>query len=209
MTKKMVEYQLPYIPLVIKAEMNKGSREWFTTASLTTPDSLDERTSLMLFQDWIARIKSGVSERWLGEPMLPYLSVAHYPSLGGYGVAGMTEMMQVKKNADDVYEFVARGVWDDGKIGVAAYEAVLMDMDRLRKVQRGEGVREISPTRISAAWWDVEHQHGDYVFKRQSLTEKCPICQSGYKGKVYRKGQAEHWALTRIPIHKQTSIKVI
>ena len=199
-------YQLPFIALTIKAELNKGVREWVSSASTTTPDSLQERTSLMLFQDWIARIKSNVTENFLPNPKLPYLSIAHYPDLQGFGVAGVTDAMQIKSVGDGDFEFVVRGVWDDGSMGRASYEAVLNDM---LKIEKGSYDDDFQPIRISAAWWDIEHSHGDYVFKRSSLGQQCPVCKAGLtKNKQYMKGQAEHWALTRIPIHKQTSIKI-
>lgn len=190
------------VPLIItKATHTDGRMRWAATASDTDKDRYGQQTSLVLFNDWIERAETGETESWLPPPRQPYLSVAHYPDLDGLGVVGETEKMYV-----DGRQFKASGLWTpESEIAKAAYETVRGEQDLVKK---GEGRED--PVRISAAWWDVQHKHGDFVFTRKSMEDNCPICSRGQTGDVeYLQGQLEHFALTRVPVHPGTSLSLV
>jgi len=93
--------------------------------------------------------------------------------------------------------FKASGEFNrDNPLGVALFEAVRKEIGFIKT---GKTVDE--PIRISAAWWDLQHSHGDFVFSRRSLTERCPMCAEGAGDKIYLKGQLDHFAATRVPIN--------
>ncbi len=183
--------------VITKASLQEdGTMRWQATVSDVGPDASGERTSLALFQDWIERVEKGVTMSFLPPPALPFLGVSHYPRLDGFGEAGATEKMYV-----DGKQFKAGGLFLDSPVGKAVFETLRAELDM---VKRGEAVEQ--PIRISAAWWDLEHSHGDFVFTRRSLTDLCPMCTQGAGNKVYLKGQPDHWASTRVPIHPRTSL---
>jgi hypothetical protein len=174
-----------------------GSMRWQAVTSDTFPDSTGEATSLALFQDWIQRAESGHSLDWLPVPRKPFLGVSHYSDLSGYGEAGITDKMYIDRNV-----FKAGGPFrGETPIGPALFEAVKSEVELIR---RGETVNQ--PIRISAAWWDIEHSHGPFIFTRKSLTDVCPMCAKGEGNKVYLKGQLDHFAATRVPINPRTSL---
>lgn len=189
--------------VVTKASQHEdGGLRWAVTASDTGEDSYKQRTSLGLFQDWIQRAETGQTEDFLPAPRMPFLGVAHYPSLSGdLGVAGDTEKMYV-----DGQQFKASGFFREATpVGKASYEAIRSELDLVKK-----GEQPDQPVRISAAWWDVQHRHGDYVFTRKSITEQCPVCMSGStEGVEYLKGQLDHLALTRVPVHPRAGISLV
>lgn len=188
------------VPLVItKADLQPdGSMRWQAVTSDTDPDRTGESTSVQLFQDWIQRVEVGATVLSLPTPRWPFLGISHYPSLDGFGEAGITEVMGV-----DTYkaQFVAEGVfYPDRPLGKALFEAVKSDPEL---IQRGEVE---NPIRISAAWWDLAHSHGNDIFERKSLADTCPMCEQGIGNKVYLKGQLDHFAATRVPINPRTSL---
>lgn len=174
-----------------------GSMRWQAVTSDTTPDNTGESTSLALFQDWIARVENGATVEWLPPPRKPFLGISHYSDLDGYGEAGVTNEMWIQGE-----RFKAGGNFrTETPLGPALFEAVKSDTELARK-----GAVE-QPIRISAAWWDIAHSHGPFVFERKSLTDVCPMCAKGdTSGKVYLKGQLDHFAATRVPINPRTSL---
>lgn len=188
--------------IITKASVQEdGSLRWQVTASDTTPDNTGERTSMALFTDWIERIEKNTVLPYLSVPAMPYLGISHYPKLGGLGEAGCTERMWVDGKC-----FKADGVFlaDDGHpLGPVLFQAV---RDERELVKRGGEIEK--PIRISAAWWDLQHSHGDLTFTRRSLSEMCPMCVKGIGGKVYLAGQLHHFASTRVPIHPGTSLSL-
>lgn len=183
---------------ITKASLQKdGSMRWCATCSDTEPDGTGERTSLALFQDWIERSENGQGVEFLPPPRVPFLGLSHYPSFEGAGEAGTTEKMYV-----DGKQFKASGFFQaNNELGVALFEAVRSELETVRK-----GGEIEQPIRISAAWWDLEHSHGKFVFTRRSLLESCPMCAKGSGDKQYLKGQLDHFAATRVPINPRTSL---
>lgn len=183
--------------VITKASLQPdGSMRWQAVTSDTSPDSTGEATSLALFQDWIQRVETGQTVDWLPSPRKPFLGISHYSDLDGYGEAGITEKMYIDRNV-----FKAGGTFRrETPIGPALFEAVKGEAELARK-----GPVE-QPIRISAAWWDIEHSHGPFIFTRKSLVDVCPMCARGEGGKVYLKGQLDHFAATRVPINPRTSL---
>jgi len=185
---------------ITKASLqDDGTMRWQAVASDTDQDRTGERTSLALFQDWIERATTGKSVTFLAPPRRPFLGVSHYPDLDGFGEAGPTEKMYIDHN-----RFKAAGVFygdESHPLGKALFEAVRKEREM---VQRGEALAQ--PIRISAAWWDLAHSHGDFIFERKSLSDVCPMCAQGAGDKVYLKGQLDHFAATRVPINPRTAL---
>lgn len=184
--------------VITKASLQPdGSMRWQAVTSDTSPDNTGEATSLALFQDWIERAATGQGTDWLPAPRKPFLGVSHYSDLDGYGEAGITKEMWIQGD-----RFKAGGTFrPETPIGPALFEAVKSETELIR---RGESVNQ--PIRISAAWWDISHSHGPFIFERKSLTDVCPMCARGEGSKVYLKGQLDHFAATRVPINPRTSL---
>jgi hypothetical protein len=178
--------------IITKANLKDGVMRWQAVTSDTLPDSTGESTSLALFQDWVERIETGKSVEWLPPPRKPFLGISHYPDLDGYGEAGLAE-----KNYVDGNRFRASGIFkQDTPLGSAVFQTLRSELDQPVD----------NPVRISAAWWDIAHSHGSFVFERKSLTDVCPMCQQGIGNKVYLRGQLDHYATTRVPINSRTSL---
>jgi len=177
-----------------------GSIRWQAVASDTGLDRVEERTSLPLFQDWIERVEKGLTTPFLPDaPRMPFLGLSHYPALGGLGEAGPTIRMYI-----DGDRFKADGNFYQDEfhpLGPSLFGAIATERALLK---RGEAVD--NPIRISAAWWDLQHAHGDFVFTRRSLADRCPLCDQGVKDKVYLKGQLDHFAATRVPMNPRTDL---
>lgn len=176
-----------------------GQPRWAITASDTEEDRVGDQTSIALFEDWITRIERSQTVDWLPPPRKPFLGIAHYPDLNGYGEAGITDRAYI-----DGSQFKAAGVFyldDSHPLGPDLYNAVA---DEIALIKRGEAIEK--PIRISAAWWDIQHAHGDFLFTRRSLDHVCPMCTKGVGGKRYLKGQLDHFAATRVPINPRTSL---
>lgn len=172
---------------------------WQAVASDTLPDKTGESTSIALFKDWISRAETGTTVSWLPPPRNPFLGVSHYPSLDGYGEAGQTVKMWIDGN-----RFKVSGKFNlDNPIGKSLFDTIRRERELTAK---GETVA--NPVRISAAWWDIAHSHGSFIFERKSLADACPVCTQGGNGqKTYLMGQADHWAGTRVPINPRTSLE--
>jgi len=179
-----------------------GSVRWQAVASDTGKDRAEERTSIDLFQDWIDRVTYKADVGYLPEPRMPFLGVSHYPALDGFGEAGLTRRMFIDGNV-----FKADGAFStDNAIGQKLLDAVKAELALVKKGEHPE-----KPIRISAGWWDIEHYHEDsnYLFTRQFLTDKCPICEKGQTSdKIYKAGQLDHLAATRVPMNVRTSLEL-
>lgn len=185
--------------VITKATLQEdGTLRFQATASDTGPDSTGERTSLQLFRDWIERATSGKGASFLPPPRQPFLGLSHYPDLDGAGQAGLTERMWVDGKC-----FKADGHFQGTPLGQALFEAVRKEREL---VKRGQSLDE--PIRISAAWWDLEHSHGSFVFTRRSLSDVCPMCAQGAGDKQYLRGQLDHLAATRVPINPRTELSL-
>lgn len=176
-----------------------GSMHWEAVASDVGVDKTGERTSIQLFGDWIQRAESGRTEHWLTPPRKPFLGLSHYPVLGGQGEAGVIYTMAI-----DGSRFKAAGIFSATPLGKALFEAVRGERE---VIQRGEVIEQ--PIRISAAWWDIQHGHGEFVFTRRSMGDGCPMCLQGIGGKIYLQGQLDHFAATRVPINPRTMLLLV
>lgn len=192
------------VDLVITKATTKGDGRirWQLTASTTDEDSRGDKTSIVLFNDWVSRITSKATVDWLPPPQTPFLGLSHYPSLEGKAIAGEPERLFI-----DGSRFKADGYFCETEIGLAASKAV---QDERAAIKQGETIDQ--PIRISAAWWDIAHAHNGYLFCRQSLVDECPVCAvlTGQPlSRDFQQGQLDHFALTRVPINPQTDIGLL
>ena len=189
------------IDIVLKATLgDDGVMRWKSSVSTTALDRQEEKTSIELYNSWIDAIENGTRKSWLPPARNPFLGVAHYPSLEGKSEAGSASVVYVDGKCCK-----AKGTFNDNPIGKAVFESLRKEQ---ALAQKGEAIEQ--PIRISAAWYDEMHKHTeeDFIFERKSLTDKCPLCEKGVKGKVYLKGQLDHFAATRVPVNPETSLNL-
>lgn len=175
-----------------------GERRWAAVASDTDKDSFDDRMSIDLFEDFIARIENGdpapevfASEAWNGG--MPYLGLAHYLDLDGTAIIGDTHALYIDGN-----RLKAKGIFKSTPLGEAAFDAIKRDIkDDIPPEER---------IRISIAFVDWGHDHGKESFVRESLDSICNLCNGDNGDKIYRSGQLVHLALTRVPVNERTPI---
>jgi len=181
-----------------------GERRWAASASNTGLDAYGTRMSVALFNDFVRRINAGElvpeqfrSKAWQGGQ--PYVSIAHYPDLDGWGIVGRARETYV----DGTY-LKAKGTFDnpdDPALVEAAYQSVKADIANNVPVEQR--------VRISIAFLDWQHIHNSsFVFTRHTLDDKCPQCEAGIGGKVFDAGQLVQLALTRVPATKNTSVEL-
>ena len=188
---------------ITRVSYNKttGVRRWYATSSGVKKDLYNEQMSTELFDDFVCRIKADerapapfISEAWQGG--LPYLGVAHYLDLNGFGIVGPTEAVW-----RDGEVLKMKGTFYDTPLADAAFDAI--QKDRLEKRTDGERVR------VSIAFVDWAHNHGvKRSFERKPLADECMLCQAGVADKVYTAGHLVHQALTRRPAYMETEISV-
>jgi hypothetical protein len=155
--------------------------------------------TIELFKDFIRRAESREpvpeqfsSEAWNGG--LPYVGVAHYLDLNGFGIVGDTTQIYV-----DGAIFKARGTFRDTPMANAAFDAIKRDI--------AENVPNDQRIRVSIAFIDWSHKHeGHDVFNRKSLFDRCEMCSEGLGEKMYIAGHLVHLALTRRPAYIETEI---
>jgi hypothetical protein len=206
---------------ITRASFDKVTQtmRWKADASDTADDLYDDNMTLELFQDFIGRIEAGEqapdefsSQFWSGG--MPYLSISHYPDLGGKAVPGQVERVFV----DGSY-LKAEGMFADTPLGRACFKSVCDDLYGQNK----DGQNKV---RISIAFIDYKHKHKDtgFVFERKSLDDVCPEClqnmvnaimESGkpphptMQGpKEFLRGQLIHLAMTRVPVNTRTLMEV-
>lgn len=193
-----------------KAEPNPDRKRRITlTNSDTLPDLYEESMSMDLFKDFTDRItnntpvpdvfKSVVCEEgvWCGGK--PYLSIAHYRAgVGGKNLPGSIESVYV-----DGGQLKSKAYLHDNPLGRALFDAICSDVE-----QRKSGVSDFKPVRVSIGFLDLEHEHitsgKSITFTRTGLGQKCPLCEDGVGGKIYKKGQLVHLATTRVPVNPRT-----
>jgi hypothetical protein len=176
-----------------------GRKRWYATSSGVKRDAYGEWMTIDLFRDFIQRIKKNepapelfASPSWKGGH--PYLGVAHYLDMDGFGIVGDTE-----KEYIDGSTFKARGYFRDTPLAEAAYGTIKRDIEA--------GIPPEQRTRISIAFVDWGHDHGPHgAFQRRSLVDHCDLCERGVGEKHYRAGQLVHLALTRMPAYNDTEI---
>lgn len=200
--RKSEAYQDVLLTITKASLQPDGSVRWQAVASDTGKDRAEERTSIELFQDWIDRVTYKADIPYLPAPKMPFLGVSHYPALDGYGEAGITRRMYIDGNA-----FKVNGVFNSDR---ATGKELLGEVKaELALIKKGDQLEK--PIRISAGWWDIEHYHEDsnFLFTRQALTDKCPLCEQGQTSdKIYKAGQLDHFAATRVPMNPRTNLKL-
>lgn len=190
---------LESVDLILKATLqDDGTMRWKASVSDTSPDRKEEQTSLALFQSWIDYSNGDKRTTFLPEPRKPFLGISHYPSLDGKGEAGSTDLIYT----DGTY-CKAKGSFYPTELGKKLFNALREEQDKIAKNEPVE-----NPIRISAAWFDIQHKHGDFVFTRRSITDKCPMCSQGIGNKVYLEGQLDHFAATRVPVQPRTLLQL-
>lgn len=201
-SRKSEAYQDVLLTITKASLQPDGSVRWQAVASDTGKDRADERTSIELFQDWIDRVTYGQTVSYLPDPKMPFLGISHYPALDGYGEAGVTYRMYIDGNT-----FKADGIFkSDNPVGQKLLDEVKAELALIKK-----GGQLEKPIRISAGWWDIQHYHveSNYLFTRQTLMDKCPICTKGQTtDKIYRAGQIDHLTGTRVPMNVRTSLEL-
>jgi len=190
-----------FITKVVK-DRQTGVRRWFATSSGIKRDQYGERMSVELFDDFIRRIEERekppeifTSRAWQGG--LPYLGVAHYLDLDGFGIAGDTEQVWRDRTV-----FKAKGTFRDTPLANASFNSIKQDIENR--------VAPENRVRVSIAFIDWGHEHeGQGVFERKSLIDRCGYCEQGIGEKIYRKGQLVHLAQTRRPAYLETEITLL
>lgn len=188
---------------ITKAQYGKDNKMRLQmVASDTEADSFEEKMSLELFNNFIARRNQPVpeafadivcEESWQGGD--PYLSLAHYRAgKNKINVPGMVEDSFIDGNY-----FKSKAVLEDNDLGRAIFKAINEDR---RSPEREDKIR------VSIAFLDLKHKHGDMVFERNSKADKCPLCEMGVGDKTYLDGYLVHEAFTRVPANPRTSVEV-
>jgi len=185
---------------IYRVAESDGVRKWYSTSSGVKKDLYGERMSAKLFDDFVERIDNPdaevpmqfTSKAWNGG--LPYLGVAHYLDLDGFGIVGKADTVWRDGNV-----LKMKGTFLDTPLANAAFEAI--KQDRLEKRADTERVR------VSIAFIDWGHNHGKgRAFARKSISDMCPYCEAGLGEKEYTAGQLVHLALTRRPAYPETEI---
>lgn len=194
-------------------EVNPNRRmQWRSVNSDVDSDLYEESMSTELFYDFTHRINDKIpvpepfeevvcEGDWCGG--MPYLSIAHYKSgTGKINVPGIVDSVYVEGE-----KLKSRGYCDDSDLGKAVFNALKEDI-----VQKKSGNQEHKPVRISIGFLDLEHEHvaktggQNFTFTRSDVGQICPLCAQGIGGKIYKKGQLIHLALTRVPVNPRTEM---
>jgi hypothetical protein len=127
---------------------------------------------------------------------MPYLSISHYPDLGGMAVPGEPLELFI-----DGKQLKARGYLFDNKLGNAVWKSLKEDEKKSPDEDK---------IRISIAFLDLAHKHGELgkVYHRLSETELCEECMDGVGNKIYLDGYLVHLALTRVPVNPRTLMEI-
>jgi len=185
----------------------EGTLRWKAVASDTDEDFYHDNMSMELFNDFVSRININElapqdfrSSYWQGG--MPYLSVSHYPDLEGDAVPGSVQGVFI-----DGVKLKAEGEFSKTPLGLSCYHAICKDLYEEPKPE--------NPVRVSIAFLDYGHEHksNGEQFVRESLDDVCPECikehvKGEHPGKIFKKGQLVHLALTRVPANERTSMEV-
>lgn len=190
--------------IITKAAYDKPSGEmrFSATASDTGFDSYEQRMSLELFRDFIRRATTNIpapvefqSSFWKGG--MPYMSVSHYPDLEGKAVPGVVQSLYI-----DGDRLKAKGILYDNPLGRACWRSICESLYADPPIPEDEKVR------ISIAFLDWKHAHGNLIYDRKSLADQCPACREGTGDKIFLEGQLIHLAFTRVPVNQRTDVEV-
>jgi hypothetical protein len=201
-----MEYSLSNFQMnVVKTSISpSGERKIRLSASDTGEDVFEERMSLELFSNFIRRIEQPVEGVWksvLTEKSgwsggMPYTSVSHYPS----GVDGKNVPADVVSVYVDGHVLKSIAVVRNTPLGDALWESLRADADGTSDYD--------DKVRVSIGFIDLKHRHGDFIFERKTLADKCPMCQNGVGNKTYLDGILVHEAFTRVPANPRTDVEV-
>jgi len=190
---------------ITKAVNADGKMIWNAVASDTGKDGYDQRMTMALFHDFIARIEAKDpapiqfrSTYWDGG--LPYVSVAHYRDHDGKSSAGKATSVFI-----DGEKFKAKGIFEsqDPRVADAVFRSIQQDI--------ADKVPDNVRVRVSILFADWQHKHRDgSIFIRKSLADVCPVCAQ--LGKIaaigeFQKGQLIQLAVTRGPVNKRTEVE--
>jgi len=190
---------------ISKATTVEGVMRWCAVNSDTESDLYGEKMSLELYHKMLGYIKNETpppeifrsricSDYWCGG--MPYLSISHYPDLGGMAVPGEPLELFI-----DGKQLKARGYLFDNKLGNAVWKSLKEDEKKSPDEDK---------IRISIAFLDLAHKHGELgkVYQRLSETELCEECMDGVGNKIYLDGYLVHLALTRVPVNPRTLMEI-
>lgn len=183
-----------------------GERYWKANTSDVLPDSYNDEMTLDLYKSFIRRATSGekpperfCSESWGGG--MPYVSVAHFRE---HSIAGDTDKIYVD---GDVLK--ANGTFRDTSLGRACFDAVFNDLYSPQKSDAQDKIR------VSIGFLDFAHKHksNGYMYERNDDRPFCPEClaeviEGKSEGKIFLDGLLVHFAMTRVPVNKRTSMEV-
>lgn len=186
------------------SKVGTNTKKWSMTASDTLLDLRDEAMSLELYKSFTENIEKDLpvpdpfapivtDSFWEGG--MPYLSIAHFPALDGEGIPGDVHAVYVDGN-----QLKAKGVFNETPLGLATWKSILADKSGTSHYE--------DKTRVSIGFLDLSHKHGDFVFERKSLDDRCPMCEEGAGNKVYLKGYLVHLAMTRVPVNPRSEVEV-
>lgn len=197
--------QIREIPLYItKSSLHDGTMSWSAVNSDTDWDLYGERMSLELYKSMLGKIAREepppepwaelvTSDYWKGG--MPYLSIAHYSDGNGKAVPGDVLKLYIDGN-----QLKAKGTLHNSPLGKAVWKSLKQDEIEYKSDPDAERIR------ISIAFLDLAHKHGEdgEVFRRNSLSDNCPLCKRGVGEKIYVDGYLVHLALTRKPVNPRT-----
>lgn len=199
---------------ITKASYNKSDTapmKWAAIDSDTDEDLFEEKMSPELYNDFISRIENNTpvpepfldaicEESWCGG--MPYLSIAHFKA----GSSRVNVPGEVSSIYIDGNRLKSKGVLSDTDMGRKVFDSLRQDL-----YMEKSGNTEHEPVRISIGFLDLEHEHvaqgesnTSYTFTRKGLGDICPLCAQGIGGKIYKKGQLIHLAMTRVPVNPRT-----
>lgn len=164
---------------------DKDGMTFSATASDTDLDSYQERMSIELYNNFIAKLDG-----------TEFISLSHYPSIDGKAELGI--LTQVYVDGD---KMKIRGRFHDNELGRTAWNSIRKDRrDQLPQDKR---------IRISIGFFDYAHTHGNDRIWRNTMGKVCPYCMLGIKEKQYLDGKLDHAALTRRPALPDTDIEEV
>lgn len=189
----------------VSAPLDKATFEmrFRSVASDTQADLYDEHMTPELYKSFMENEKKPVPDEWKSfvcdeawSGGKPYVSLSHYPSLNGKGIAGVVDETYI-----DGIKFKSKGHFNDTPLGRACYRALCKDL--ANKSQENK-------IRVSIGFLDLAHKHGanGEIFERKSQQDECEKCLNGEGDKYYMKGILVHEAMTRVPVNPRAEMEV-
>lgn len=203
--KSDVVRELSMIITSVPFDKSSGEMKWKAVASDVDKDLYDEAMSFELYKSFLENIEitkpppepfaQFVTSNWWKGGM-PYISLSHFADLDGEAVPGKIDSIYIDGKC-----LKSKGIFHDTVLGRACWKALNKDF--------ADQVSEDKRIRISIAFLDLAHRHGDNpVFERKSLTDFCKECADGIGDKIYLKGYLVHLAMTRVPVNPRAEMEV-